>query len=228
MKLVQQSIAEFIGTFALVFVGMAVVTVAPAMGVVVPGLGHGLILVAMIFAFGKVSGGHFNPAVTLSLFIGGKEKDVVKTVVYMLVQIAAAIVAALVIVWAIPETVHIIPEGSTEWNAGLATGSMTKAGGGMWFAALLEAFQVFLLVTAVYQAAVYARAGDNAALAIGFTLAALILAFGVYTGGSVNPARTIGPALVAGQFDHILPYLVGHAAGAAVGGLVNAYVIKGE
>jgi glycerol uptake facilitator-like aquaporin len=207
---------------------MSVVTVAPAMGVVVPGLGHGLILVGMILAFGKVSGGHFNPAVTLSLLIGGKEKDIVKVIVYMLVQIAAAIVAALVVVWAIPETVHIIPEGSTEWNFGLATGSMTKAGGGLWFAVVLEAIQVFLLVTAVFQAAVYARAGDNAALAIGFTLGALILSFGIYTGASVNPARTIGPGLVAGQLDHILPYLIGHAAGAAIGGLVNGYVIKGE
>lgn len=226
MALIKALVAEFIGTFAIVFVSMAAVTVAPAMGVAVPALGYGLILIGMLFAFGSISGGHFNPAVTLAMLVGGQEKNIVKVVGYIVVQLVAGLVAALILVWAIPETVQIIPEGSTEWNFGLATGAMTKAGGGMWFAALLEGILTFVLVTVIYQAAVYGRAGSNAPLAIGFTLAACVIGFGVYTGGSLNPARTLGPALAAGVSDHLIPYLAASFSGGIIAGLVNGYLLN--
>lgn len=82
----------------------------------------------------------------------------------------------------------------------------------------------FFLVSAVFQAAVYGKAGPVAGVAIGFTLAGCILAGGAYTGASVNPARTLGPALLAGNLDYVLPYFVGLFAGGAVAGLLHSRI----
>jgi glycerol uptake facilitator-like aquaporin len=78
----------------------------------------------------------------------------------------------------------------------------------------------------VYQAAVYGKAGNLAGVAIGFTLAGSILAGGVLTGASLNPARTLGPALAAGDLSYVLPYFVGLFGGGIIGGLVHGYVLN--
>jgi glycerol uptake facilitator-like aquaporin len=93
-------------------------------------------------------------------------------------------------------------------------------------AALFEAIMTFLLVSVVYQAAVYERAGNLAAVAIGFTLTATILAGGTYTGASLNPSRTFGPALIAGDLSYLVPYLAGIFGGGVIGGIVHGYLLK--
>jgi glycerol uptake facilitator-like aquaporin len=98
----------------------------------------------------------------------------------------------------------------------------------VWTAAVFEAILTFFLVSAVYQAAVYGKAGNLAGVAIGLTLAFSIIAGGVYTGASLNPARTLGPALVAGDLSYALPYLVGIFAGGIIAGLVHTHVFKPE
>lgn len=221
--LIKASLAEFIGTFALVLVGMAAVTVAPVQGVLVPAFAHGLIVMGLIFAFGTLSGGQFNPAVTLALMLGGKEKPT-RGLIFIVVQFVAAIIAAFVMLNMIPEQFQVVVEEGISWNEGLAIGAMTTTGG-MWWAATLEGIQTFLFVTVIFQAAAYGRAGNLAPVAIGLTLVALIAAFGVYTGTSVNPARTLGPALVAGSMNHVLPYFVGIFSGGALAGLFNGYVL---
>lgn len=220
---VKASLAEFIGTFALVFVGMAAVTVAPLYGVVVPAFAHGLIITGLIFAFGALSGGQFNPAVTLALMLGGKEKPT-RGLVFIVLQFVASIIAAFLLLNLIPEQFQVVTEEGVNWNEGLAIGSMTTTGG-MWWSATLEGIQTFLFVTVIFQAAAYGRAGNLAPMAIGLTLVALILAFGAYTGTSLNPARTLGPALVAGSMNHVVPYLVGIFSGGALAGLFNGYVL---
>jgi MIP family channel proteins len=209
--LLKAAIAEFIGTFILVFLGCAAVVVATinsGLGPAVPALAHGLGLVGIIFAYGHISGAHVNPAVTLGLLVGNQIK-IDRAVFYWVAQFAGAVVAALVLRL-------VLPEGSP---LGETTGSLTSTN--VWGAAVLEAFLTFILVSTVYQAAAFNKAGNNAALAIGLTLAGCIAAFGALTGASLNPARTLGPALVAGSLDYVLPYFIGIFAGGAVAGVLQ-------
>lgn len=210
--LMRSLIAEFIGTFTLVFVGVAAAAVAGTQGVVVAALGHGLTLVGLIYAYGHISGAHFNPAVTLGLLVGRKV-EVMNAIWYMVAQFLGGIVAGLL-------AVALTVEGGT--TKGILTDNA------VWTAALWEAVLTFLLVSAIYQAAVYGKAGNLAAVAIGFTLAGCILAGGVYTGASLNPARTLGPALAAGDLSYVVPYFVGIFGGGAVAGLLHSFVLKSE
>jgi MIP family channel proteins len=212
-KLLRSLIAEFVGTFTLVFVGVGAAAVAGTQGVVVAALGHGLVLVGLIYAYGHISGAHFNPAVTLGLLVGGKI-EVTAAGLYMVAQFAGAIVAGFL-------AVALSVEG------GQTTGSLTASAVGT--AAIFEAVLTFFLVSAIYQAAVYGKAGGLAPVAIGLTLAGCILAGGVYTGASLNPARTVGPALAGGgDLSYVAPYLVGLFAGGALAGLFHSFVLKSE
>ncbi|MFQ3565610.1 MAG: aquaporin [Aggregatilineales bacterium] len=212
----KSALAEFLGTFTLVFVGAASVTIAPQFGVLAPALGHGLILVGLIFTYGHISGAHFNPAVTLGLLVGSKF-SLNRAVVYWIVQFAGAIVAALLLRLLLPN----------DPGLGQTTGSLTSDA--VWTASLFEAVLTFFLVTAVFQAGVYGKAGRSVALAVGFTLAGAILAGGPYTGASLNPARTVGPALIGGGLNgdlgYVIPYLIGIFAGGAVAGLLHGLVL---
>jgi len=209
-NLTKQAIAEFIGTFTLVFVGAA--AVASAQGVLVAAFAHGLVIVGIAYTLGHISGAHLNPAVTLGLLVG-RHISPPKAAIYWITQFAAAIVAALIL---------SIILGSNA-NLGETTGSLTA--GSIGSAMLFEAIFTFFLVSAVYQCAVFGKAGNLAGLAIGLTLTFSILAGGTYTGASLNPARTLGPALVAGHLDYLIPYLVAIFAGGAIAGALHQYGI---
>lgn len=221
----KELLAELIGTFTLCFIGIASVIVAPQFGIVAPALGHGLVLVGLIFAYGHISGAQFNPAVTVGLLVGGKI-DVVKAGAYIVAQFIGGIIAAYAVIALVggadgASVLGFVGEGN--FNFGQTTGFLTDEN--VWRAAAIEGVLVFFLLSAIFQGAVYGKAGNNAALAIGLTLAALIFATGGMTGASVNPARTLGPALVAGDFSYLVPYLVGLFAGGAVAGGVHGYVL---
>ena len=207
----RSGLAELIGTFILVFVGGF--AVASAQGVVVAALAHGLILAAIIYMYGHISGAHVNPAVTAGLLVGGKI-DITKAVIYWIAQFAGAIIAAVML--------NILVPGAAA--GGQTIGSLTTSS--PWSAALFEAIMTFFLVSTVYQADVYGKAGNVAGIAIGFTLAGSILAGGTYTGASLNPARTFGPALIAGDLSYAVPYLIGIFAGGIIAGLVQSIVFK--
>jgi len=224
-KLVRGFLAEFVGTFTLVFVGAAAVVVAPVFGIAAPALGHGLILVGLIYAYGHISGGQFNPAVTLGLLVGGKQ-DIGTSLLYMVAQFVGGIVAAFVLVAGLggaENAATLAFVGEIGFNFGQTKGFLTD--GFVWNAALLEGILAFLLVSTIYQAAVYGRAKNMAGVAIGFTLGALIFAAGGMTGASVNPARTLGPALAAGETAYLLPYFVGLFAGGALAGIFHGYIL---
>lgn len=229
----KELLAELIGTFTLCFIGIGSVIVAPQFGVVVPALGHGLVLVGLIFAYGHISGAQFNPAVTFGLLVGGKI-DLQKAGLYMLAQFIGGVIAAYTIVALVGGADGTIVVdwlssngiADAQFNFGQTTGFLTTTN--VWSAAAIEAILVFFLLSAIYQGAVYGKAGNNAAIAIGLTLAACIFATGALTGASVNPARTLGPALVAGNFDYLLPYFVGLFAGGAIAGGVHGYVLTPE
>lgn len=211
--LLRSSLAELIGTFALVFVGGF--AVASGQGVVVAALAHGLILVGIIYMYGHISGAHVNPAVTAGLLVGRKI-GLISAVYYWVAQFAGAIIAAVVL--------NILVPGAAK--SGQTIGSLTASA--PWSAALFEAILTFFLVSTVYQAAVFGKAGNLAGVGIGFTLAGAILAGGTYTGASLNPARTLGPALVAGDLSYAVPYLVGIFAGGIIAGLLHSMVFHSK
>ena len=221
----KELLAEGIGTFTLCFIGIASVIVAPQFGIVAPALGHGLVLVGLIFAYGHISGAQFNPAVTVGLLVGGKIEPA-KAGAYIVVQFIGGIIAAYLVVMLVggAEGAAVLDwVGAGNFNFGQTKAFLTDAN--VWQAAAIEAVLVFFLLSAIYQGAVYGKAGNNAALAIGLTLAACIFATGGMTGASVNPARTLGPALAAGDFAYVIPYFVGLFAGGAIAGGVHGYIL---
>ena len=226
-ELMRQSLAELIGTFVLVFVGSAAVLVAPIFGVVVPAFAHGLILCGLIYTYGHISGAQVNPAVTLGLTIGGKQ-DVTKSAYFIVAQFIGGVIAAIVLVAVFPpENAGVAAFlGDAAYNYGQTTGFLTEDSA--WTAALYEAILTFFLVSAVLQAAAFGRAGKLAGVAIGFTLAASIFAGGPATGASLNPSRTFGPALVAGDLSYVVPYFVGIFGGGIIAGLVQGRVLNSD
>ncbi len=219
-QLGRDGLAEFIGTFMLVLVGAGAVTILGASktpvaaDVIVAALAHGLILVAIIATYGHISGAHVNPAVTLGLLVG-RQITVTRAVVYWIAQFAGGIVAALVLRFIFPAATNL---GQTVPAAGISGVQ----------AMIIEAILTFFLVSTVYQAAVYGKVGNIAAIAIGFTLAASILFGGPLTGASLNPARTVGPALVSGDTTAIVFYLIGIFGGGAIAGLVQTLLFPKE
>lgn len=210
-RLMKLSLAELIGTFILVFIGGF--AVASGQGVVTAALAHGLALLFIVYTYGHISGAHVNPAVTAGLLVGRHIK-IDRAVAYWIAQFVGGILAALVL--------EFLVENAAE--AGQTIGSLTDDH--VWQAAIFEAIMTFFLVSSVYQAALYGKAGNMAGAAIGLTLAASILAGGTYTGASLNPARTLGPALVAGEFDYVIPYFIGAFAGGIIAGLLHSGVFK--
>lgn len=228
IALIRGTLAEFLGTFTLVFVGAASVIIAPIFGLAAPAFAHGLIVTGLIYTYGHFSGAQFNPAVTCGLLVGGKQ-TILTSLVYMVAQLVGGVVATFTLMVLIggAESVYL-PEAiaGVGFNFGQTTGYLTAEA--IWQAATIEAILAFLLVSTIFQAAVYGKAGTLAGVAIGLTLAALIFAAGPLTGASINPARTFGPALAAGNLSYVVPYFVGLFAGGALAGLLHGYVLVPE
>ena len=210
-------IAEFIGTFALVFVGGTAIMIAkdtnsPA-GLLGIAFAHGLILAVMVSALMRISG-HFNPAVTIG-FVVTRRIDVTMAGVYIVAQILGAILAAYVLKWTFPFTLFEATRGGGQSVALQVTGSQ---------AFLLEFIGTFFLVLVVFGTAVDPKAPRIGGLAIGFTLAADILAIGPLTGSSVNPARSFGPAVASGIFEAQIIYWAAPIAGGIVAALLYDFL----
>lgn len=211
-RLMRDSVAELLGTFMLVFIGAGAVTILgqnppAAVNIVVAALAHGLILVAIISAYGHISGAHVNPAITLALLVG-RQIDSTRAVAYWIAQFAGGIIAALALRFIFPGMSNL---GQTVPAPGVSGIQVL----------VIEALLTFFLASTVYQGAVYGKVGNIAAISIGFTLAACILFGGPLTGASLNPARTIGPGLVTGDLREIVFYLIGIFGGGAAAGLVH-------
>jgi MIP family channel proteins len=187
-------VAEFVGTFALCFVG--IMAIHSGAGLVAIALAHGLILAIMVTAAMPTSGGHFNPAVTFGFLITGKIK-LSAAIAYMVIQLMAGTIAALM-VYAMfgggEIGAHVVAMGTPA----VATDAMTHQLLVSPAAALLaEVIASFFLIFAVWGSAADPRARNVGGFAIGLTVAADILAIGPITGASMNPARSFGPTLVA-------------------------------
>lgn len=217
-NLPRRCVAEFIGTFALIFIGVGAIhnagNAAAGMGLLGVALAHGLTIGVMVSATGAISGGHLNPAVTFGLLVGGKI-NLKDSFAYWVSQLAGGAAAGFLLV-ALLGT-QAVGAGTPDLGNGTGTGA----------AIIIELVTTFFLVFVVYGTAVDARAPKIGGLAIGLTIALDILFAGPLTGGSMNPARTFGPALAAAHWNNHLVYWVGPMLGGALAGLVyGRFLIK--
>ncbi len=207
------SLAELIGTFTLVFIGAGAGALAggPGGGGLVGGaLAHGIALMVIIYAWGPFSGAHVNPAVTFGLVIAGKISWE-RALYYWVAQFLGAALAALLLG-------YLVGVGT---GLGATTGSLSVGPTADPIkAAIVEAVITFFLVCAVFGTGVSGRNGNAVGVAIGFVLSMGILMAGPLTGGSMNPARTFGPALATGDFSYLWIYLVGPLVGAAAAAIL--------
>nr|AFD03168.1 MIP family channel protein [uncultured bacterium W5-102b] len=216
-------VAEFIGAWALVFIGSgAVAMFAPAghIGLLGIAMAHGLVIMTMVLAVGHISGGHFNPAVTFGFVV--TRRMVWKTgLFYWIAQLLGAIIGVVGLK-------HLVPE---EYYAGdVANVSVPALGEGV--SAMqgmgIEAVLTFLLVWVIFGAAADSRnaSGIVAGIAIGFTITLDILMGGPLTGAAMNPARAFGPMLATGEFGDAWLYWVGPLLGGGLAALLYTWVNK--
>src|SRR3989338_2095560 len=200
-------IAEFIGTFTLIFIGVGAIAGnyinGGQTGLTGIALAHGLAIAVMVSATAAVSGGHLNPAVTIGLLCANKI-NIATAINYVAAQCLGGMPAAALLKICLPAA------ALTAVNMGtpaLASGITVTMG------LITEMILTFFLVFVVYGTAVDKRAPQMGGLFIGLTISLGILMGGPITGAAMNPARHLGPALVAGEFSNIWLYWLGPVIG---------------
>ncbi|MFT3863115.1 MAG: aquaporin [Solirubrobacterales bacterium] len=218
-------LAELIGTFLLVFFITSVVTLYVSVGsstsfgsdFAVVGFVQGLTLFGVICMFGAVSGGHFNPAVTLAAAVI-RRISVIDAVIYVLAQLSGAVLGALL------TKALLLDEGrAVHYGAGSISGMLSGNPAG----AAVEAIGVFALVLVIL-AVVFSEKStkDWGPLAIGTTFVFMVMVGGPLTGACFNPARWFGAALVSSEWGGVWPYLVGPVVGSLAAVAVWYFVIE--
>jgi MIP family channel proteins len=186
-------------------------------GIAAVAFAHGLAIMVFAFAYGSVSGAHFNPAVTVGVLAAGA-MGVGEAVGYIVSQLVGGIVGAFVLsaVLGGAETGLGMPALAHDLVVGATSLTITPAAGFM-----IEAVLAFFLVTVVLSTAVAGRAGSLAPLAIGMTLTFNILMGGALTGAPFNPARALGPMVATGNFNDAWLYLTAPIVGAIVAAILH-------
>lgn len=208
------AIADFVATFALIFIGAGSVLLYAADRLDLTGvaLAHGLVLFIMVSVTAHVSGGFVNPAVAISLWVTGKVPSQ-RAVILIVAELAGAVVGAFMLKFLVPAVVFDQGHGGIP-----ALGPEIAVGKGI----LIEAVCTFFLVFAVFGTAVDDRGpfGKTAGLTIGLVIAFDIMAFAPYTGAAMNPARWLGPALATNDWSNWYVWLVGPIAGGIIAGVL--------
>ncbi|KAH7692214.1 Major intrinsic protein [Dioscorea alata] len=217
---VRATVAEFIATAIFVFAAEGSVLSLVKMemdtwtesGLLVVAVAHGLAFTVAVAGAMNLSGGHVNPAVTLSLMITGRI-SVVRAVLYWVAQLLGAVAASLLLRLS---TADMRPVGL--WVA---------PGFGVWNAVLLEIILTFGLVYTFFAIMVDLRNALSSIepLAVGFIIAANILVGGVFDGAGMNPARVFGPALIGWQWRHHWVYWLGPFIGSALAALIYEFLV---
>jgi MIP family channel proteins len=215
MNKLRPCLAEFIGTFALIFVGIGAIKTA-GHDVLAVALAHGLTIAAFVSATLHISGGQLNPAVTFGLVCGG-HMTVAAAIRYWIAQLLGGFSAALICLGLFGRDVVVTGTPQLAIN-------LTGAQG-----ILVEAILTFFLVFVVHGTAVDQRGGRQiAGFAIGSTITLDILFGGPLTGAAMNPARVFGPALAANFWHDHYVYWLGPLIGGGLGGLVYRVFIEGK
>lgn len=209
----RHAVAEFIGIFALVFVGggsiMLSTGAAPGVALFIVATAHGLILAIMVTATMRISG-HLNPAVTMG-FLVTRRIEPMMAGVYIAAQMFGAIAATYALKMTFPPLIFDVVKGGGQSISIEISGAQAFG---------LEAIATFFLMFVVFGTAVDPHAPKVGGFAIGLTVMADILAIGPLTGASMNPARSLGPAAVTGIFEAQLIYWLAPITGAVVAALL--------
>ena len=214
------ALAEFIATTLFVFIGAGTVVVTGMSGtgeltasrLMVIAMAFGLTITVLVAATARISGGHINPAVTAAALVTRKI-GLARGLLYIVAQLAGAIIGALLIMAVVP--------GDEGTLGATALGTDVGAGAGV----LAEVILTFALVFVIFATAVDPRGPSSIApVAIGLTVIADILVGGSITGGSMNPARSFGPALVAAEWGDHWVYWVGPLAGGILAAVTYQWV----
>ncbi len=215
MNTSQKLVAEFVGTFVLIFIGVGSICANQFMGasgggIVAIAAAHGLAVACAVSAIGHISGGHINPAVTIAFWVTRK-MTTVETLLYWLAQLAGGAAAAYLLKIILPAEVW----GPVSLGTPALAADFTSLQGMM-----LEGVLTFFLVFVVFATAVDGRNafGKNASFAIGLTVCMDILLAGPFTGAAMNPARALGPALAGSFWANHGVYWVGPLAGGVIAG----------
>ncbi len=206
-------LAEVLGTFILVLIG-GLSILASGGNVVAISFGFGLALLAGLYAFGEISGGHFNPAVSLGALIDGRI-SVETFIQYVVAQSGGAVLAGVVILVA------------SDQDSVAVTATLPARGVGAGSAFLLEILLTAVFVAVILKVTTSDVSGATAFLAISLTLAAIHLAVVPITGASVNPARSLGSALVGAEFTDFWVYVTAPFIGAGLGWVLHKAVTTG-
>jgi aquaporin TIP len=205
-SLLRRGVAEYIGAFALIFIGGGA-GILSGQDIVAVALANGLAIGIMVTNFGHISGGHFNPAITLA-FVATRRITPALAVVYWAAQLAGAVSAAFILRW-------LFNEASVGFSAAPHVHTTDAK------AVVLELIMTVFLVTAVWATAVDPRGAFKAiaGLAIGLTITMDVLMGGHVTGAAMNPARAFGPELAGNAWSGWWVYWLGPALGALIAGL---------
>lgn len=222
----QAYVAEFIGTYALVFFGSLSVTIfasnvlglaSPAAALIGIAFTHGLILMAMVYAIGWISGCHINPAITVTA-VALRKLEFDDGVGYLVAQILGAVLAG----W----THMLIQPGNGALTGYGSVAPSPAIGGSDLIALVVELIITFFLMFSVYAVLYTGKVPVGASgVLIGMTLTADILIAGALTGGAANPARALGPAVASGNYSSLWLYWVGPIIGALLAGFVYEYLL---
>jgi aquaporin Z len=210
-------VAEFIGTFAFVFIGSgaiihARVTGTPT-GLIEIAFAHGLTMAVMVSALMRISG-HFNPAVTMGMLVARRIEPIMAAL-YVIAQLLGAIAAGYALKLSVSDATFAATRG------GGLTIALDVTGGQAF---LMEAIATFFLVFVVFGTVVDLRGPKLGGLAVGFIIAADILAIGPLTGASMNPARSFGPAVAAGIYEAQLLYFFAPITGGVIAALLYEFL----
>jgi aquaporin NIP len=198
--------AEFLGTFALVFFGCG--AIAEGLDPPAVALAFGLVIAVLIYGLGHISGAHFNPAVSVG-FALGRHFPWSRVAAYAVAQIAGAVAGAALLRLTLGDV-----------SLGVTHPAVPPLAAIVW-----EIVMTGLLILVITAVATDTRAvGQGAALAIGGVVALGALVGGPISGGSLNPARSLGPALVSGDLADVWIYVIGPIAGAALGAVLYRYL----
>ena len=203
--------AELIGTFILVLIGAGAGAVSDS--IVAVGLAHGLIVIAMIYSLGDISGAHINPAVSFSFAFSGK-MSWGEAAGYITAQLLGGVLAGLLLLAILGAPTAVSDLGNT------VLGNDVTIIQGL----LVEIFLTFILIHTIFQTSFSSDAGNMSAVAIGLVLVGVIMMGMNISGASLNPARTLGPAVVSFSefpWDQFWIYIVGPLTGGVLAALVH-------
>ena len=207
-------VAEFVGTFGLVLLSTGAICAdqflksanQPGLGPLGIALAYGFAVGAMFTALGHISGGHFNPAVTIGFWVA-RRLGTFDTITYVAAQLAGAAAASYLLRFAVPDEVW----GTVALGTPGLAGGLTRASG-----MLIEGSLTFFLVLVIFAAVSDPRLGGFAGTAVGAVVAAAAMCGGPFTGGVLNPARAFGPALAAHHWFNQPVYWIGPLAGGLI------------